>query len=84
LTCDARVAIRFARFGRRNRPAYRIIAIDSRKRREGRPLEWLGYYDPISKDVSLDAPKIKKWLNVGAQPSESVTKLLKKAMVIDS
>ena len=83
LQVEARVAIRFSRFGRKHAPVYRIIAIDSRKRREGRPLEWLGYYNPISKEVSLDAPNIKKWLSNGAQPSESVTKLLKKAMVLE-
>jgi small subunit ribosomal protein S16 len=84
LQVEARVHIRFSRFGRKKAPVYRIIAIDSRKRRDGRPLQWLGYYDPISKAVSLDAPNIKKWLSHGAQPSESVGKLLKKAMVIDS
>jgi len=83
LQVEARVAIRFSRFGRKHAPVYRIIAIDSRKRREGRPLEWLGYYNPISKEVSLDAPNIKKWLSHGAQPSDSVTKLLKKAMVLE-
>jgi small subunit ribosomal protein S16 len=77
------VAIRFSRFGRKQAPVYRIIAIDSKKRREGRPLEWLGFYNPISKEVNLDAPNIKKWLNTGAQPSESVKKLLKRAMVLD-
>lgn len=84
LQVEARVHIRFSRFGRRKAPVYRIIAIDSRKRRDGRPLEWLGYYNPISKEVNLDAPNIKKWISTGAQPSESVTKLLKKAMVIDN
>lgn len=83
LQVEARVAIRFSRFGRKHAPVYRIIAIDSRKRREGRPLEWLGFYNPISKEVSLDAPNIRKWLSNGAQPSESVTKLLKKAMVLE-
>ena len=83
LCVENRVAIRFSRFGRRKAPVYRIIAIDSRKRRDGRPLEWLGYYDPISKAVNLDAPNIKKWIGEGAQPSEAVSKLLKRAMVIE-
>ena len=83
LQVEARVAIRFSRFGRKKAPVYRIIAIDSRKRREGRPLEWLGYYNPISKEVNLDAPNIKKWLSEGAQPSDSVAKLLKRAMVLE-
>jgi small subunit ribosomal protein S16 len=83
LQVEARVHIRFSRFGRKHAPVYRIIAIDSRKRREGRPLEWLGFYNPLSKEVNLDAPNIKKWLATGAQPSDSVAKLLKRALVIE-
>lgn len=84
LTVEARVHIRFSRFGRKQAPVFRIIAIDSRKRRDGRPLEWLGHYDPISKEVNLNAPSIKKWIATGALPTESVKKLLKRAMVIDT
>ena len=84
LTVEARVHIRFARFGKKNAPVYRIIAIDSREKRQGRPLEWLGHYNPISKEVNLNAPNIKKWLETGAQPTESVKKLLQRAMVIDA
>lgn len=81
---ENRVAIRFSRFGRKKAPVYRIIAIDSRKPRESRPLEWLGFYNPISKEVNLDAPNIKKWIATGAQPTEAVSKLLKRAMVIEA
>lgn len=84
LQIENRVHIRFSRFGRKKAPVYRIVAIDSRKRREGRPLEWLGFYHPISKEVSLDAPNIKKWIGNGAKPTEAVEKLLKKAMVIEA
>ena len=84
LQIENRVAIRFSRFGRKHAPVYRIIAIDSRKPRQGRPLQWLGFYNPISKEVNLDAPNIKKWIATGAQPSEAVTKLLKRAMVIEA
>ncbi len=84
LQVENRVAIRFSRGGRRKAPFYRIIAIDSRKRREGRPLEFLGYYDPISKETNLNAPSIKKWISTGAQCSETVENLLKKAMIIDA
>jgi small subunit ribosomal protein S16 len=83
LVVENRVSIRFTRFGRRNKPSYRIVAIDARKRREGRPLEWLGHYDPFSKEVSLDAPNIQKWLDCGAVPTQPVKKLLKKALVIE-
>lgn len=75
--------LRFQRFGRKKAPFYRLVAIDSRDRREGRPLERLGFYDPLRKETSLNAPAIKKWLAVGAQPSQTVANLLKRAMVLD-
>ena len=75
--------LRFQRFGRKKAPFYRLVAIDARDRREGRPLERLGFYDPLNKETSLNAPAIKKWLAVGAQPTETVANLLKKAMVLD-
>ena len=46
-------------------------------------LQYLGWYDPIKKETNLNAPAIKKWLEVGAKPSETVERLLKKAMVMD-
>merc|ERR550514_1247094 len=75
---EARVAIRFTRMGRKHMPFYRIIAVDSRKRRDTRPLEFLGWYNPITKETNLNATSIKKWLSTGAQPSRTVTGLLKK------
>ena len=83
LVVENRVAIRFTRMGRKKLPFYRIVAIDSRKRRDGAPLEYLGWYDPMKKEANLNAPAIRKWLSVGAQPSETVSGLLKKAMVIE-
>lgn len=83
LLVEAKVAIRFQRFGRKKAPFYRLVAIDSRDRREGRPLERLGFYDPLKKETNLNAPAIKKWLAVGAKPTETVANLLKKAMVLD-
>eukprot|EP00879_Flechtneria_rotunda_P001781 GHRR01001945.1.p1 GENE.GHRR01001945.1~~GHRR01001945.1.p1 ORF type:complete len:128 (+),score=20.73 GHRR01001945.1:175-558(+) len=79
---ENRVAIRFQRYGRKKAPFYRLVAIDSRDRREGRPLEYLGWYDPLKKETNLNAPAIKKWLTNGAQPSDTVKTLLKKAYVI--
>ena len=83
LLVEARVAIRFARFGRKKLPFYRLVAIDSRARRDGKPLEYLGWYDPLRKETNLNAPAIKKWLGVGALPSETVERLLKKAMIVE-
>jgi len=68
--------------GRKNRPYYRIGAYDNRTRRDGRAIEFLGTYDPIAKDedkqVTLVDDRIRHWLSVGAQPSETVTSMLKK------
>ncbi|CAK0786990.1 hypothetical protein CVIRNUC_010206 [Coccomyxa viridis] len=83
LQIENRVAIRFQRFGRKKKPFYRLVAIDSRDRRDGRPLERLGFYDPLKKETNLNAPAIKKWLDVGALPSDTVRDLLKRAMVIE-
>ncbi|KAG7675167.1 hypothetical protein Ndes2526B_g08025 [Nannochloris sp. 'desiccata'] len=83
LVVEDRVAIRFTRMGRKKLPFYRIVAVDSRKRRDGAPLEYLGWYDPLKKEANLNAPAIKKWLAVGALPSETVERLLKKAMVVE-
>lgn len=79
---ENRVAIRFQRFGRKKLPFYRLVAIDSKKRREGEPLEYLGWYDPLKKETNLNAPAIKKWLEHGALPSETVGNLLKKAYIM--
>jgi small subunit ribosomal protein S16 len=77
------VKLRLKRFGRCHRPFYRINAIDSRTPRDGRPIEELGHYDPIEPDqekaVVLKPERIKYWLSVGAQPSDTVRDLLKKA-----
>ncbi len=79
------VKIRMARFGKRNRPFFRIGVFDTRTRRDGRTIEFLGYYDPFGQDPStsirLDVERARYWLSVGAQPSEKVGVLLKKAGV---
>jgi small subunit ribosomal protein S16 len=71
--------------GRRHRPFFRICAMDSRKPRDGRPIEELGYYDPMARNPEtqtvLDVSRIRYWLSVGAQPSEKVQVLLRKAGV---
>jgi small subunit ribosomal protein S16 len=70
-------------FGRRHRPFFRICAMDSRAPRDGRSIEELGHYDPLSRNPAthtvLNANRIRYWLSVGAQPSEKVQVLLNKA-----
>jgi small subunit ribosomal protein S16 len=70
------------RLGRKNRPFYRLCAIDQRSPRDGRVLEELGHYDPMCKETDaraiLKGERIKYWLSVGAQPSDNVRVLIKK------
>ena len=76
------VRIRMKRMGRRHRPFFRICAMDSRKPRDGKAIEQLGYYDPMVRDksqrVKLNLERIEYWLSVGAQPSDKVAVLIKK------
>jgi small subunit ribosomal protein S16 len=71
--------------GNTNRPFYRIVAIDSRKQRDGRALQELGYYDPLKKpaEVKLLEERIQSWLDRGAEPSETVRKLLQNAGILE-
>ena len=72
------VKIRLKRMGRKNRPFYRIVAIDSRSRRDGVEIERLGWFDPLRTDVAvnLDEDRVIHWLKQGAQPSETVGNIL--------
>ena len=75
------VRIRLTRVGATKRPSYRVIAIDKRRSRDGRALEILGFYDPLTEPatVNLDIEKINAWIGKGAQPSETVGKLMRQA-----
>jgi len=74
------------RFGRSHRPFYRIAAMESREKRNGKVLENLGYYNPFEKDedkqVQLEAERIKDWLGRGAQPTDTVRDMLAKAALL--
>jgi small subunit ribosomal protein S16 len=82
------VKLRFKRFGRTHHPVYRLNAIDQRSPRDGRPIEQLGTYDPANQDESIqfscNEERVKYWLSVGAQPSETVAAQLKKAGVMEA
>lgn len=72
------VKIRLSRVGKTNRPYHRIVAVDSRKKRDGAFLEKLGTYDPIRHEIiTIDTDSIKAWVAKGAQCSPTVTKLIK-------
>lgn len=75
------VRIRLKRMGAKKRPFYRIIVADSRAPRDGRFIEEIGYYNPLTepKTIKVDTEKAQKWLSMGAQPSDTVKDLFAKA-----
>ena len=78
------VKIRLRRMGAKKAPFYRVVVADSRYPRDGRFIEEIGYYDPMKDpvDIKIDAEKAQKWLNNGAQPTDTVKALLKKSDII--
>jgi len=72
------VKLRLMRMGKKKQPVYRVVAADSRARRDGRFLEVLGHYNPRTEPstIVIDNDKAVKWLRNGAQPTEAVAKLL--------
>ncbi len=75
------VKIRLTRVGATKRPSYRVVATDSRAARDGRPLEIIGFYDPLTEPatVRLDAEKLERWMARGAKPTEVVSRLMRQA-----
>ncbi|NLK69890.1 MAG: 30S ribosomal protein S16 [Clostridiales bacterium] len=78
------VKIRLRRMGAKKNPFYRIVVADSRSPRDGRFIEEIGYYDPTKEPsvIKVDEDKAKKWLSNGAQPTETVKKILKTSGII--
>lgn len=76
--------LRLKRTGKKRSPSYRLVVMENLTRRDGKPIEELGYYNPINKQYKFDIEKIKKRLNDGVQPTETVLGLLKKAKIITS
>jgi len=74
--------LRLKRIGRKGSPSYRLVVMESKSRRDGRPVDEVGYYDPILKKYKFDSDKIQKWLSYGAKPTETVFHLLKKAEIL--
>ena len=74
------VKLRLKRMGSKQKPFYRVVAADSRSPRDGRFIETVGTYNPIVKEnnVTVDEEKVMKWLNNGAQPTDTVKSLLSK------
>ncbi|MHB1392000.1 MAG: 30S ribosomal protein S16 [Clostridia bacterium] len=80
------VKIRLRRMGAKKAPFYRLVVADSRSPRDGKFIEEIGYYNPITEpaEIKIDGEKAKKWLDNGAQPSDTVRKLLKKSGIIEA
>ena len=78
------VKIRLRRMGQKKAPFYRIIVADSRSPRDGKFIEEVGYYNPMTNPatINIDADKANAWLKNGAQPTETVRSLLKKSEII--
>jgi len=78
------VRIRLTRVGATKQPAYRVIVIDSRSARDGRPIETIGHYNPRTEpvEVVIDADKAQAWLAKGAQPSHTVERLFRNAGIL--
>ena len=74
------VKVRMTRSGSKKRPFYRIVAINSDSRRDGRPLEFIGYYNPCTNPgtLSIDADKLNAWIEQGAEMTDTVRTLVKK------
>lgn len=77
------IKLRLKRIGKKREASYRIIAINNLARRDGRPLEELGFYNPRTKEVKLDVDGIVKRLRQGAQPTDTVRRILEKNNVFE-
>lgn len=80
------VRIRLRRQGAKKQPSYRIVVADQHAARDGRILENIGFFNPTvdPEEYSIDVERARYWLSVGAQPSESVARLLKKQGLLDA
>ncbi len=78
------VKIRLRRMGAKKAPFYRVIVADSRDPRDGKFVEEIGYYNPLTEpaEINIDAEKAEKWLASGAQPTDTVKALLKKSGIV--
>ena len=77
------IKLRLKRFGKKREASFRLVATNSTSRRDGRPLQELGFYNPRTKETRLDAEAIRVRLNQGAQPTDSVRTLLEKGGLIE-
>ena len=77
------IKLRLKRFGKKREASFRIVACNSTSRRDGRPLEELGFYNPRTKETRLDAEGLRNRLSQGAQPTDAVRSLLEKGGLLE-
>jgi small subunit ribosomal protein S16 len=77
------IKLRLKKYGRKVQPCYRIVAMDSRTKRDGRAIEELGFYNPMTDETHLKFTKIVTRLKQGAQPTETVLNILTKAKIFE-
>lgn len=80
------VKIRLKRMGSKKKPFYRLVVADSRSPRDGRFIEEIGYYNPMTEpeDIKIDAEKVQKWISNGAQPTDRARDLFKKTGILEN
>lgn len=76
------VKLKLTRMGSKKHPFYRVVAANDETRRDGRPLDFLGYYNPMTSpaEVKFDVEKVREWLGRGAEPTDTVRALIRKHM----
>ncbi len=77
------VKMRLTRTGAKKAPTYRVVVADSRSPRDGRFIEEIGFFNPRTDEVKINAEKAQTWLKNGAQPTDTVRALLKKSNIVD-
>jgi small subunit ribosomal protein S16 len=75
--------IRLQRFGKKKKPIYRIVAIESSIKRDGKPVERLGFYNPHTKELMVNKARVEYWVSNGAQMSETVAGIMKRGITHD-
>lgn len=78
------VKIRLSRFGKRNTPFFRMVVTPAREKRESKFIENVGHYSPLNKEIVINEERIKYWLSVGAQPTDTVKYMLVKKGVMEA
>jgi len=74
--------LRLKKMGRKRQPSYRLVIMETKNRRDGRAIDEVGYYNPITKESFFNSEKIIKWLENGVKPTDTVKGLLKKAKIL--